>query len=142
MSAVENALKTVIHISRKFYYTDFKVTLSWIKSLDKEFETLVENRLKEIRKLSNYSDWNFIETSQNPADVLARKQTFEKFKNNILYWEGQSFLKDPLICVNNFDEFTNQHLELEVKTLSFQSKTNIDIIISTEIIILCKNSTE
>ena len=33
----------------------------------------------------------------------------------------------PLIFVNDFDESTNQHLELEVKT-SFQSKTNIDII--------------
>ena len=128
MSAVENALKTVIHISRKFYYTDSKAALSWIKSLDKEFETFVENRLKEIRKLSHYNHWNFIETSQNPADVLTIKQTFEKFKKNILYWEGPSFLKDNLlICVNYFDESTNQHLELKVKTVSFQSKTNYNI---------------
>ena len=33
-----------------------------------------------------------------------------------------------MICLNEFDESANQHLELEVKTLSFQSKTNIDII--------------
>ena len=47
MCAVENALKTVVHILRKFYYTDSKLTLSWVKSIDKEFETFVENSLKK-----------------------------------------------------------------------------------------------
>ena len=91
---MEIALKTVVHISTKLYYTDSKVTLSWVKSVDKEFENFAENPLKEILKLSNYNDWNFIKTSQNPADVLTRKQTFEKFKENILYGEGSSFLKN------------------------------------------------
>ena len=91
---MEIALKTVVYISTKLYYTDSKVTLSWVKSVDKEFETFAENPLKEILKLSNYNDWNFIKTSQNPADVLTRKQTFGKFKEDILYWEGSSFLKN------------------------------------------------
>ena len=43
LRAVENALKIVMHIARKFYYTAYKVTVSWIKSLDKEFKTKKEN---------------------------------------------------------------------------------------------------
>ena len=88
-----------------------------------EFETFVENSLKEIRKLSNYNDWNFIETSRNPADVLTRKQTLEKLKENILYWEVPSFLKDsPFIWVNDFDESTNRNLKLKVKNHHFIQK--------------------
>ena len=47
MCAMENTLKTVMYISRKFYYPDSKFTLSCIKFLDKEFKTFAENVLKE-----------------------------------------------------------------------------------------------
>ena len=51
-----------------FLRTDPKVTLSWIKAIDKEFKTFVENRLREI---CNNTDCSYSPTEFNPADVIA-----------------------------------------------------------------------
>ena len=44
----------------------------WIKSFEKEFDTFIENRLQEIRKLTDIKQWSYIETKHNPADLITR----------------------------------------------------------------------
>ena len=66
-SFVKTALKDTIPISNIFYWSDSKVSLSWIKAHDKEFVTFVENRVQEIRTLTNYENWFHCITTENPA---------------------------------------------------------------------------
>ena len=76
-----------------YLWTDPKVTLSWIKAIDKEFKTFVENRLREI---CNNTDWSYSPTEFNPADVITRVPRVEMTKNiieNKLWWDGPEFLE-------------------------------------------------
>ena len=38
----------------------------------KKTTAFVENRLKEIRRNSNVNNWHYIETEQNPANLITR----------------------------------------------------------------------
>ena len=69
---VYRALKDELQISRIICFTDSQVTLAWIKSLNKEFTPFVENRVVEIRKNVDVKCWNYVKTSDNPADLITR----------------------------------------------------------------------
>ena len=47
---VSRALEVDLHINKVVCWTDSQITLAWIKSIDKEFDVFVENRVVEIRK--------------------------------------------------------------------------------------------
>ena len=65
-----------------YLWTDSKVTLSWIKSIDKEFKTFVENRLQEIQNNNDIENWSYCPIEFNPADLITcvgiTKQFIEK----------------------------------------------------------------
>ena len=99
MNTVYNALKNQIQITRRIYWSDSMVTISWIKVYKKEFKVFVENRVQEMRKNSNPRDWYYCKSSNNPADLLTHVRTIENFKENNLCWEGPNFLKDGNLIV-------------------------------------------
>ena len=45
ITSVKNALKNCVNFNKIYLRTDSKETLNWIKDIDKEFKTFVENRL-------------------------------------------------------------------------------------------------
>ena len=67
-----------------------KITLSWIKSVEKEYNVFVENRVQEIWKLTNIKEWFYVDTSNNPADMITRKNFKNIAKKNV-WWHGPSF---------------------------------------------------
>ena len=92
MIVVNKALSDELVINDKFYWTDSMITLSWIKAENKEFKTFVQNRVNSIRKLSNPKNWFYVNTKQNPADIITREKDFD-LENCNLWWEGPSYLK-------------------------------------------------
>ena len=56
MNTVYNALKNQIQITRRTYWSDSMVTISWIKAYKKEFKVFVGNRVQEMRKNYNPKD--------------------------------------------------------------------------------------
>ena len=67
--------------------------MSWIKAIDKEFKTFVENRLREIRSNTYIENGSYCPTEFNPADLIARVGITKNFIENKLWWEGPGFLK-------------------------------------------------
>ena len=65
MDLVKTSLSKVLSISEVFLWTDSQVTLAWIRAENKEFQTFVENRVHEIRKLLYYSSNTSITVTQN-----------------------------------------------------------------------------
>lgn len=45
------ALKEELKLDKSYYWTDLKISLSWIKSVQKEYN--VKIRVQEIRKLTD-----------------------------------------------------------------------------------------
>ena len=86
---VLGALKTEIAIGKVYCWTDSKISLSWIKSINKEFKPFVENRLVEIRKNVDVSNWYYCRSEINPADLITRGGNNLESK---LWFNGPDFL--------------------------------------------------
>ena len=55
----------------------------------------VDNRVKEIRKLTNKTSWFYCDSKNNPSDLLTKIGfSLVQLKEKHLWWEGPSFLKD------------------------------------------------
>ena len=54
------------------FYTDSKVVLGYICNQSKRFYTYVSNRVHKIVSVSNPSQWNFVPSEHNPADIGSR----------------------------------------------------------------------
>ncbi|CAC5379349.1 unnamed protein product [Mytilus coruscus] len=48
----------------------------------------VQNRIDEIRKLTAQDEWRYCQTKENPADLLTRGLTAERFLQNALWFNG------------------------------------------------------
>ena len=59
-------------------YTDSKVALHWIKGTKREWKSFVENRVKEIQRLSMSVDWRQCRGKENPADIPPRGISFKE----------------------------------------------------------------
>lgn len=52
-----------------YFWIDSKVALSWIKGCPSKWKTFVANRVAEIQEKTTTSQWNYINTIENPADI-------------------------------------------------------------------------
>ncbi|CAK1547419.1 unnamed protein product [Leptosia nina] len=80
-----------LKITKRTYWSDSSVVLSWIKSDPRTFKTFVAHRLAEIEELTNAKDWRWVSTSDNPADDATR-QTPDNFDAAHRWFKGPEFL--------------------------------------------------
>ena len=76
------------------YWTGSTAALNWIKNISKTREKWVENRLTTIRNLVNKSNWFYVRTTTNPADIPTRYCDPTKLLSNQLWWNGPSYLEN------------------------------------------------
>ena len=74
----KNALKNCVNFDKIYLWTDSKVTLSWIKAIDKEFKRFVENGLQQIRNDTDIENWSYF----NQADLIKRVGVTKNFIEN------------------------------------------------------------
>ena len=54
----------------------------------------MQNRIDEIRKITDANYWNYCKTSENPADIITRSNISPSIlATNQLWWEGPLFIK-------------------------------------------------
>ena len=64
----------------------------WITSTSKKRKQWVENRSKRIQKNVSAVPWRHVPGKLNPADIPTCKVSPKDLQNNVVWWEGATFL--------------------------------------------------
>ncbi|KAK3721602.1 hypothetical protein QZH41_000137 [Actinostola sp. cb2023] len=83
--------ESTLQIDDIIFYTDSKVVLGYIQNESRRFYVYVANRVQVIRSVSDPSQWRYIETSANPADLATREIKAEGL-NDSAWLRGPEFL--------------------------------------------------
>ena len=100
------------------YWTDSEDALCWIHTTPQKCKVFAQNRVGEISRSTEISQWHHVPGIENPADVPTRFITSEELKNSKLWWQGPEFLRDS----DNYPEFfpggISPAVQAELKTES------------------------
>ena len=77
-----------INFESVLLWSDSKITLAWIKSCPSRWKTFVANRVAEIHRLTDPKNWFYVNSKNNPADLLTRGISFTELKDNKKWWFG------------------------------------------------------
>ena len=80
-----------LEISKTFMWSDSTTVLQWIHSLDKQ-PVFVANRVEEIVDLTTTDEWNYVKSSENPADAGTRGLSAKSLVSSS-WLNGPEFLK-------------------------------------------------
>lgn len=84
------------------YWSDSSVTLAWIAN-QRKWSVFVENRVKQINKFSNPSQWRYVPGQTNPSDLVSRGcspqhllkyQWWNRPNNQTNSWPNENALPD------------------------------------------------
>lgn len=77
------------------FWTDSASVLKYIRNETSRFKVFVANRVSEIYKASQPSQWRYVETAGNPADIASRGVKIDVFLRNTIWMSGPDFLLRP-----------------------------------------------
>ena len=76
---VNDALE--LHISDCTFWTDSMDVICWLRNQSRVFKPLVANRVVEIQRSTNPSQWRHVPGTNNPADLGSRGMKVEHLLN-------------------------------------------------------------
>ena len=82
-----------LKFEQTFIMSDSQCVLHWLNS-DKSLPVFVRNRVEEIKLLEDVT-FEYVNTTENPADVASRGCSVNELKENQLWWHGPSWLSLP-----------------------------------------------
>ncbi|XP_063437322.1 uncharacterized protein LOC134718616 [Mytilus trossulus] len=76
----------------EWFWTDSNIVLGYIANDNRRFHIFVENRVQQIREHSSPTQWKYIDTKENPADVASRGASANDLVKNSNWFTGPKFL--------------------------------------------------
>ena len=77
------------------FWTDSTSVLKYINNKTSRFRVFVANRVSEILKASRASQWRYVDTRCNPADLASRGTGAKSLLCDNVWISGPSFLRQP-----------------------------------------------
>lgn len=80
----------------------------WIKKTRPNLPVYVHNRIAEIRELSSDSEWVYVETKANAANLVSRELLPTELLKSDLWWNGSAFCRSCIAdepIVDEIDHF-------------------------------------
>lgn len=74
----------------EWFWTDSSVVLVYIKNDSRRFCIFVANRVQQIREHSDPSQWRYVKTNENPADIASWGATAEALLKSC-WFDGPKF---------------------------------------------------
>ena len=97
-----------VEINEEIYYSDSKVILGYIQNESRRFYVYVANRVQTIRDATEPSQWRYIDTANNPADLATRCMPADKLMDS-RWTSGPELLWNPL----SQPQTVNQEIRLD-----------------------------
>ncbi|XP_046869366.1 uncharacterized protein LOC124462012 [Drosophila willistoni] len=69
-----------LSINSSCYWSDSKTVLKWLRMDPRKFQQFVMHRVGEILEFTNVSQWNWVPTNLNPADLATKTNNANKYK--------------------------------------------------------------
>lgn len=80
--------------ARYYFWTDSQIALNWIQGSKQRWQPYVQNRVDEIRRLTDIAQWNHCRSEDNAADLLTRGVSGEFLQKSSLWAHGPHWLQD------------------------------------------------
>ncbi|XP_072392388.1 uncharacterized protein [Diabrotica undecimpunctata] len=77
------------------YWCDSTIVLGWIKTSPSLLKTFVANRVSQIQTLTKSQTWRYVNTLENPADLLSRGISPTSLINSEMWFHAPSWLAKP-----------------------------------------------
>lgn len=84
-----------MELKESVFWTDSTSVLKYIKNETSRFKIFIANRVSEILQGSNVSQWRYVNTLNNPADLASRGAKVESFLKTSAWLCGPEFLLEP-----------------------------------------------
>jgi len=77
-------------------WSDSKIVLYWILSDNLATKSrFVNNRTRNVKRLSDPKKWHHCPGVENPADLITRGAFYSELEKNPVWWHGPAWLPDP-----------------------------------------------
>lgn len=77
---------------KETFWTDSQVVLGYLQNDIKRFKIFVANRVQLIRDQTEVGQWNYVNTSVNPADFASRGLNVKQTEKVVRWFQGPEFL--------------------------------------------------
>ncbi|XP_072395134.1 uncharacterized protein [Diabrotica undecimpunctata] len=77
------------------YWCDSTIVLGWIKTSPSLLKTFVTNRVSQIQTLTESHTWRYVNTLENPADLLSGGISPTSLITSEMWFHGPSWLAKP-----------------------------------------------
>ncbi|XP_055604945.1 uncharacterized protein LOC129753176 [Uranotaenia lowii] len=79
-------------ITQRYFWTDSQTVLSWIRSDQRKYSQFVGHRIGEILSNTKLSEWRWVPTKSNVADLLTKWSVGSKLTDDSVWFVGPQFL--------------------------------------------------
>lgn len=110
------------NISKTYFWSDSQVTLHWINSHSSTLSTFVGNRVAEIQECSKDACWRYVDSNNNPADLVSRGCTVDQL-NESTWIHGPAFL-----MLSSCDWPQNMVLNLSEEDMQLEKRKSVHTI--------------
>lgn len=73
-------------------WSDSSVVLHWLRKDIARLSPFVGVRVSQILELTKHSEWKYVNTSENPADLISRSVSAKDIGKMNIWWNGPSWL--------------------------------------------------
>lgn len=120
MAQLSNKIQTSMKVcfNTIFHWTDSTIVLSWIRSTSNIWKIFVSNRVYQIQTLTDKGSWGYVNTKQNPADLITRGIEPKNLQSCNLWWKGPDWLSKPESDwpKSNIEMFNNENVPQEISS--------------------------
>ena len=136
-AAVEGArlYKRICEISSQFadcpvtVWSDSVAALRWITGT-KQWPVYIENRVKVIRQMNLTNCYKYVNTKNNPADIISRGAKVKDILNNNFWWQGPKILLSDQTHIpeDNYKSTDNETEVPKFEEVLITNTTNLEFL--------------